>query len=106
MNTMAAVILDNGRTSVHDGVLAVEFPMGVRYLNSTSLPKDQGHVQVVDGQGVLISGISLPRKKHAIFMLSLGVQSNAGDSLIFTVYFHDYEQQCIDTERVEMFLLK
>ena len=94
-----------GRTSVYDGLLAVEFPTGVRYLDSSSRPKDQGRVQFTS-TGVTISGISLPRKKDVKFMLSLGVQSNAGDSLVFTVYFHDYDQQCTDTERVEVFLLK
>jgi hypothetical protein len=94
-----------GRTSVYDGLLAVEFPTGVRYLDSSSRPKNQGRVQVVDG-GVLIFGVSLPRKKDVKFMLSLGVQSNAGNSLIFTVYFYDKDQQCTDTERVEVFLLK
>lgn len=93
------------RTSVHDGLLFVEFPTGVRYLDSASSPKDQGRVQF-NSTGVTISDIKLPQKKDVKFKLSLDVQSNAGDSLVFTVYFHDYDQQCTDTERVEVFLLK
>jgi len=93
-------VANNGRTSVQDGVLALTLPEGVRFLDITSWPKNQGRVHVVDG-GMLISGISLPRKKDAVmFKLTLGVQSNAGNSLVFTVYFHDYDQKCTDTKHV------
>lgn len=91
--------------AVDDGLLYVEFPTGVRYLDSSSRPKNQGRVQF-NSTGVAISDINLAQKKDVKFMLSLGVQSNAGDSLLFTTYFHDYDKQCTDTERLEVLRLK
>ena len=88
--------------SINDGLLAVELPpTGVRYLDSASWPKGQGRVQS-NSTLVTISDISLSSKKDIKFKLLLSVHGNAGDNLVFAVYFHDYDKQCTDTERVEV----